>query len=523
MKYEISIKQAVKQEDFLGLALLVVVFVAVFLGGLRYIGTLSAGHHQWLTAETMKFTENWVEDGIQSDNFLTLEIPKSIEYAEITNRGIYSSYPIGSEIPIFFFKKLLPNTNTLKIIHIYGYVNLFLVAVLIYFFVILSRIDTKEGIPIFALIAGISYLLLPSTKYWHSLVYFADQAIVLPFMLILFSELLIRRYNKKNAKYLQSIFLFWGMTIDYFTLPLVTILTLFRFISPLNEENRLKFIDICLLFAPIFLALGMQLLVLYENNLILPLYNNFLFRAGLNSEGSKLITSFFRQFFLGNLGIFPFAIYCICLIIGISFLFYKKNLAGNIIGLIGLLACSLQVLLLRNHSVIHDFSALKFYAPICFLFFGYFPGVLYNYYSKPFSISKVFIVAFLLLILSLSIFAEKKRFEPPSPEYPNNKLAEYLRLNSKFEDVYIGINGIEIGLWPPQTLAVSRKLVHTFPDESSVKRFLDGLPVAAKVYIVYAEQSPCLSQLYLQQYIHHTDFTIGLIDRRKFESLMKCF
>lgn len=530
MKHSISIKQVVKSRDCIGLALITLVFIAIFLAGYKYIGTLSAGHHQWLTAETMKFTENWVEDGIQNDNFLHIEDPNSIEQNGLISRGIYSSYPIGAQLPILFLKKILPNIDTLKIIHIYGYVNLYLIAILIYFLVIFSRKDFKNNIQVFAIIASISYLVLPSTRYWHSLVYFADQAVILPFALILFLELIIRKFNINLIRYFQSLILFWGMTIDYLVIPLALILYLFRLFVPLNEMGIQIAKNFIQIFSPIAFALLIQTLVLYSNDLILPLYNNFLFRSGLNNEGSNLISSFFNQFWLGGLGIFPFVIFSISIFVGTFLLIKRKYLLGNIIGIIGLLSCTLQVIILRNHSVIHDFSALKFYLPLCFLFFGYYPSIFYvyiknkkNYSEKLNSIFKIGTSILLIFILFLWVAFEHKRFRPPIPDFSWKQLAYYLREKSRFEDVFIGFDGIEIGRWPPHTLAISRKRVYSFDKKDNIKVFLDNLPADALVTVLYVKDNSCLNSFNEIIIIPNTDIKAVRIKKDSFQFLLRCY
>jgi len=63
------------------------------------------GDNQWLTASTIKFVNNWLQDGIINDKFIMYEDFKSIEF-ENDSREIYNSYPPGCIIPVFIFAKI---------------------------------------------------------------------------------------------------------------------------------------------------------------------------------------------------------------------------------------------------------------------------------------------------------------------------------------------------------------------------------------------------------------------------------
>ena len=100
-----------------------------------FLGKLSDGRHQWVTAHSTIIVDNWIEDGIISDKALALNMPRSIEANSIFERGTYISYPTGAQIQIFVLKSLFPNINTIKLIQGFGLLNQFLISLIIFFLV----------------------------------------------------------------------------------------------------------------------------------------------------------------------------------------------------------------------------------------------------------------------------------------------------------------------------------------------------------------------------------------------------
>src|SRR5215470_5245864 len=63
-----------------------------------YLGKMGEIHQQWLMGSTVKFVDNWREDGIFADRFLMLEYPRSIETPTVSTRQPYPSYLPGAPL-----------------------------------------------------------------------------------------------------------------------------------------------------------------------------------------------------------------------------------------------------------------------------------------------------------------------------------------------------------------------------------------------------------------------------------------
>ena len=85
---------------------LTLVFAAGFktLFPIRY-GSLT-GIHSWLSASTLKYVNNWLEEGPGKLHFVNYESPDSIEFSTLEERWPYLSYPTGETFFVYSFAKL---------------------------------------------------------------------------------------------------------------------------------------------------------------------------------------------------------------------------------------------------------------------------------------------------------------------------------------------------------------------------------------------------------------------------------
>lgn len=262
----------------------------------EYLGTLSEGHHQWGTAQFKLVIENWIEDGINVDNYLRLIIPKSIDFNVNENRGLYISYPIGVDFLIYSLKLLFEKTETLKLIHLINATHQYIISILIFY--IVDKIDLKTNTNtknFFSLTAAISYIFFPAPFYYQFLSFGYDQAMVLPFVAILFLELLIR--NKLDFKFflIQSLLFLWAGSIDYFSIILGLTILFFRIILPIKNINLFK--NIIQIFLPLSIPYIFYFYQLIENNLYEKLFDRFKYRTGIDFlTGSKNKTNYYNSF-----------------------------------------------------------------------------------------------------------------------------------------------------------------------------------------------------------------------------------
>jgi hypothetical protein len=509
---------------FLLKLILICILISIFAFSIfsersQFLGKLSDGRHQWITAHSAIIVDNWIEDGIIADKALALNTPRSIEANTIFERGTYISYPTGAQLQIYVLKTVFPQINTIKLIQGFGLLNQFLTALVIFFFV-QACTSFYKGFSslLFSALASVSYILMPKPMYWHAMVYFADQAIIIYFVLVLYLEARLIQKPSNLLYWIQSIVIAWAMAIDYLTIPLVLVLMLFRVITPYIEEkkystrNLFYFIQ---LFTPILLIGLIYLYQLYITADLTTLYSKFMLRSGFGNEGAVFISSFYQQFFEKILGIDSLlvAVSIICA----GFFYYKKKLLASRMILTGFLVCFLQIFILKSHSVIHEFSALKLYVPIAYGFFGLIPLMLYEgliqegvFLSR--SRERLLRVGsklkFALLGLIFFIFGGVLIYmhlawmqEFPEPYFDNYQEALYIKNNFQYDDVLIGFDGFEINTFPPFKMAVARKKVYVIPSAEAFEILSKKIPVNARLNLILKTDNPCLDRYEAPQII----------------------
>jgi hypothetical protein len=207
-------------------------------------------------------------------------------------------------------------------------------------------------------------------------IYFTDQAVLLPFLLTIFFEILIdTSFHKKKTnqllKILQSLAILWGASTDWFFFFLVGALFLKRVFIDSNKAKlvnkiiRNSYIPLVSFLPIIFLA--WQIISLKAFGIII---NRFLTRTGINPSTTVDMWgvfwwSHFRSFY-GEIGIFLFWISLLIFLLFIGLLFFQSRPAlkenKHLLFYIGslILLPLIQTYILPDHSTVHNFSTLKF-------------------------------------------------------------------------------------------------------------------------------------------------------------------
>lgn len=472
-----------------------------------YLGKLSDGHHQVLTGSTAKFVQNWIEDGPINDQFLFIENPNSIEFGTLQSRGIYPSYPIGSALPIYALAKLLPSISIIKLIHFYSLANHLAISLVAFLIVYLSL---KKDLPNYevkkyALLAGISYIFMSKPFYWHSVVYFADQAAILPFAIILLLELKVR--NNKNQSPLiliiQSILILFMLNIDYLAIPLSMIIFIFRLIDRVNikglkKPGRYILFNTLQIFLPIFIGVLIFYYQLNSNNLTNAIIEKFLYRAGLNKDGLFYIDKYGYISIINHIGL-KTSVIMFATFVALTFGYIKTRKTKFLIPLIGFIVCTTQIILLRNHSIIHDFSVLKFFFPFSIGLFGIILSIrIKNMINNDFLAERVDKIKFILIVLLLIVsFIKTWRLEFPEPLVNFSSTGVEIRRIFSYADVLISLDeNFHIPDNPPQLLTMSRKRVYKFESKSKALGFISNLPKNANLHFIVNKNNKCLLKPY---------------------------
>lgn len=365
-------------------AIVTVMFIVSVNMRSEYKDYVSTDHHHHLTATSMIFTNCWLDDGIVHDHFAMMANPDSVEFSDLKDRSFYDSYPPGCIIPLYVLAKI---TGTEQIdfgfVQRWNLFNQYMVSLLMAFtvYLLFLRIKKKYFIGIIAALAPAAVnLFMPAPFYFFHSVYFADIAVILPFMLTVFLELVWMSIRNQKARRIlaiaEGVVIFAGTFTDYLFPCLVIVIYIKRLL--MREIRFLPigkwFIDSLKFAAPAMLAAALFALQLLVNGPV-RIVRMFLFRTGI--EDSSGWTEHFEDQFWGKYIVdgygkyadtiikLSLAVVIAAVIIYIILRVFKKyenkniELILSVAGVI-ILPCFMQIYLLKNHSAIHDFSTLKF-------------------------------------------------------------------------------------------------------------------------------------------------------------------
>ncbi len=501
-----------------------------------WFGELSDGHHQWLTGSTLEFTENWYNEGPLNLDFAMLKNPSSIEFPTLSSREPYLSYPPGTIIPIYLVSEIVNHKPTVGLIMDYNLFNHFLIAfflaLIIFFFLIYLKFDTLNSF-LFSIIPIMLELLLPGPLYWQQNVFFSDQAVLLPFVVYVFLEVLRDKFrdspknkNILRLNILQNIVLFYGFLTDWLFVFIGITVYIKRIVDEDIVLSREMFLNkrinlfikqtIKYWFAPL-LALFLFLTQIYTiNSSFNSIISKALFRMGTTSQGEAYLNNglnIFVGYITSNYGHIAVALlagsltFFILMAIYLSLGRFKehKNVfkIKKTLYLMGMLLipCVLQVMVFRNHSVIHDFSVLKFSIPLATIPFVLVPILIFLFFENPINeklknikASKRFSFNIGLLVLFLIIFTAASSYTVN--EYPNYKsmfplvnntysvIGNSLEKNTYYNDIAFSPN-FNISINPPQQLSYSMKRVYQINSINDVKGKVENINGNYNIVIVF--------------------------------------
>lgn len=480
---------------FILFAISSIIFSITVIERQPYFGYLSSNGHQWLTGSAVKFLKNWYSEGAFNLKFAMFENPKSIEFPDTNSREIYLSYPPGTLIPVYIIAQILNMEPNADLVMGFNLANHFFIAFLLGLtcFIFLRKLKLSFIYSsIISIIPILIELLMPGPLYWHQNVFFSDQAIILPFTVLLFLEVL--RDGVANKKYLitidiiQKLLIFYGVLTDWLFIFIVLILYFKKiFNKEFGKNFKIFFKKTAFFFAPLLVALTLYFAqIIYYNNWS-QVINKFLFRTSISETGkSYLETSLFYKFWFiwvknqyGRIGTILIwstilALFTFFIIIIYRFFKRKKNIDSIIIKITSIssiivLPCLIQIHIFSNHTFIHSFSALKFCLSLSLLPLAILPGALLSFINninnkftfKHEKIIKIFNIFFVALLFLFSTYFVMQNYEITNPP-PTKELkiyGEFINENSTYNDIFFS-NEYEVPSNPPQKLSFSMKRVY---------------------------------------------------------------
>ncbi len=456
----------------------------------------------WLTASTIKFVRNWLKENPFNIYFLHLHNPASIEFTTLSERDPYLSYPVGTTVPIYLISLLNSKVVSLRLVNAVNLINQYIIALtlsLTIFLLLLKTRIQKVYSFLMAVSSGFYYIFLPGNLNFHLNYYWADMAVMLPFVLYVCIEM-IGKYIEtspniaKLLKYGQFLLAFYGALCDYlFYLVGITIFLKRILLKEFGESKKTIINNVIVFSIPFIVALSTLLIQILYANGINKIIKIFLFRTGISEAGAKYTQSFFQSFwvekFSSYYGLFGSIIFFSSIGILIFILLFsilkKHKLNKNITNIqmliefssMVLLPCLLQVYLLKNHSAIHNFSILKFSLYQSIVPFVLIPTisclVMYDgklsqrYFSNIFSLTLI-----LSSIYTLTVVPSFKDLFPSHTAGYSREL--FIRDNTSYDDIVFSSN-YEIPASPPEKISFSDKRVYKVNTINKIVEMVDDL------------------------------------------------
>lgn len=528
---------------------LTLIFAAGFktLFPIRY-GRLT-GMHSWLSASTLKYVNNWLEEGPGKLHFVNYESPASIEFSTLEERWPYLSYPTGETFFVYCFAKLagkseidLPFLKRLQL----GcfWMSLLFFALFVYRFLAGNGVISEIGKAVSAFFTAWLWAWTPTSAWYLSNIYFADQCEI-PFVM----AFLLVEYECAGGKskawiitlnILKAALVFAGVMIDHYFWILVFVAFLLDAIRSFRTEKSLSRTVLKSLWyvVPVVLALSVYALQL----LSVPgwrgiLMERFMLRGGFDGRDGNAflpILMGLKLRFTESFGVTKCGWFRLVLIVatalyvrpkradgttGCGKVCFLKCLSsfgnavcgrnGSIVAL-GFSAPILQILLFKQHSVVHEFSMQKLawcvaMIPILVALLlwrrGLGPGKKDSNVKSP-NYLRCFMPCFAALLIVTDIPFSSRAFylaHQNAKDGPEDfRLAEILHGCASHDDVFFSFSR-EIRDMPPHELAVSRKRVHKISSAEELDTLFPNLPPHARKILVIDKKSADLTEGQLEE------------------------
>ncbi len=383
--------------------LLAALFIGVFRISYPVDYDNLGGTHSWLSATTLTFVNNWLDEGPQALHFTNYNGRYSVEYRDLADRDAYVSYPTGTTLFVYSAAKLTGKEHIdISFLKHFQMVWYLVEAILLAWFAMLltagSGYRSASGKVVIGFMTGAIWILMPVNVWYLSNVYFADQCVILWVMLFLPIEYMIRVKEKggwingediqalsraENRKRLRDgrapfalyvlrfIIIYTGMLIDYYFWLLVFMAFFTEFIGDLlNKRGLGRAVSRSMGYViPVLAALlTFRWQVSGVENWRKLLYDRFVFRTTDDIAGLEEVRGFFRSTFTADSEeMMQWMIYynLAILVLGIVYLLFhrgpgrlfKSSQCSILVTAFG--AIVFHVLLLKQHSGVHEFSQIK--------------------------------------------------------------------------------------------------------------------------------------------------------------------
>ncbi|HTZ11248.1 MAG TPA: hypothetical protein VMD04_02565, partial [Candidatus Margulisiibacteriota bacterium] len=304
---KLSSKKRKKITVFLCCFLILLCFAyTVFIRRARFKMPLDSYNSGWCTAHSVCVTKNWIKEGAFNLRFMHVLNPASIEFDTLLSREPCVSYPPGTFIIVFLLAKILHIKDLIMLYQIYNLFNQLTISLLL-FFIMFQIINYFGNINIFtiffSIMPSITYLYLPPTLHWHQDGFFADQAVIMLFVIFIYLEMKYLLYGRLGAwsKLFFLSIVFLGMLTEWLFAFVVFVAFILRILFVPRVKGGLKNLIIMNLnlIIPALLALAFFIYQVIPMGLLSTLITHYRNRtAGTGEDGVaiNLFNQHFRRF-----------------------------------------------------------------------------------------------------------------------------------------------------------------------------------------------------------------------------------
>ena len=482
-----------------------------------FTGSEAQGTHIWLSASTVKFVNNWLKEGALNLNFIMYEYPDSIEFNNIHEREAYISYPPGTIIPVYLTARLL-NRDEIQL----GFLKQFLrfkyladsilICLIIFSFLVII-LNYKSDILTYFLSLFFTYvwIILPINLYYLRNVYFSDQMIltvVFFYTLLLIIKQVEIKNNVLNILHytLMIITSIFGILTDWYFCFVIFISWLVQMLVIKLNKSSIKyyFTESIVYVFPVFIGLGLftwQVINIPDYSSIIRNIMNFRIYGEVSYIDNNIIGIIIN--FINNYSILALLILIVPFLLIIYGLIKKEHFfyaCNNFLPVFAIIFFPpfFQILILQNHSAVHEFSMLKFSLPIIIsiiisitLIFHYFRIANLNVFFNTINEGKanaikipVIIIAMIFSLVTFSWFHNDYRYITNRMGVIESFEREMLiRENTKYEDVIFSFTE-SISANPPMYLAVSKKAVYQIDSFNDIHNRFPNLTDQANILFI---------------------------------------
>jgi hypothetical protein len=469
------------------------------------------GYHEDLTVFSQIVVNNWLADGLVHDKFMIYGDFESVEFENNHNRCTYLSYPPGSFVPLYWMARAT-GQNEISVAFVKAfiqseyYLSILLLSFLFYLYLKYLGVKSRFLVIFLPVLFSSLWAFLPYNVYYMHNVYFTDQAVILLSIAFFLIEIALYTRRLQRGEFflqiLSCVILFAGILTDYYFYCIALVAVCFRIIRNFQKHPARSFTFKLLSHTwPLMVSASIAsalffIQLLHASDGIKLLMVTFFIRAGSGTEWGgirELAHHFGNGFTVFFIPVLIFVtVFCLVFpFIGRRFGEQKRTILNGLS--LAVLSSVLHTVVLREHSIIHPFSMLKYNLVFVFIIFAFFCWLYLDYRDAVFDRSrKCFKASSALTICAVIVFIfgvqgyNQNFYRGRMSRADDRSIARFIRAYTNYDDVVYSPD-YEIPWNPPQDLAISRKRVYQVTSPQDIP--IDLLPAKAIINVLISSET----------------------------------